>query len=187
MSGFLIAEFTCISFVCFINWPVLDTLPFGCLACLGISPNITWRRGYFPTGRAASATRARGLYLGEWATVADAEEVGVLLAWEDCGRVVLDSQGVIQKIWSLQYVQPRSWIEEALVGQMRRRPRTLMWVKGHQGKKATRKQIGGAKREVGIGRRLQKTVISCVHGCPFRRPFTRPFKCSWPKDRQKDG
>jgi len=31
----------------------------------------------------AGATRTRGLYLGEWATVADAEEVGVLLAWED--------------------------------------------------------------------------------------------------------
>ena len=61
-------------------------------------------------GRAAGATRTRGLYLGEWATVADAEEVGVLLAWEDCDRVVLDSQGVIQKMWNLQYDQPRSLV-----------------------------------------------------------------------------
>lgn len=29
-----------------------------------------------------------------------AEEVGVLLAWEDHDRVALDSQGVIQRIWA---------------------------------------------------------------------------------------
>jgi len=38
------------------------------------------------------------LYLGEWATVAGAEEIGVLLAWEDYDKVALDSQGVIQRI-----------------------------------------------------------------------------------------
>jgi len=53
-------------------------------------------------GGAAGAARTRGLYLGEWATVADAEEVGVLLAWENYDRVALDSQWVIQRIWNLQ-------------------------------------------------------------------------------------
>lgn len=40
--------------------------------------------------RAAGATRTRGRYLGTVATVADAEAVGVALAWEECDRVVLD-------------------------------------------------------------------------------------------------
>lgn len=35
-----------------------------------------WSDGSRSGGRAAGATRERSLYLGEWATVADAEEVG---------------------------------------------------------------------------------------------------------------
>jgi len=41
--------------------------------------------------RIAGATRTRVWYLGEWAMVADAEEVGVLLAWENYDRVAPDS------------------------------------------------------------------------------------------------
>ena len=63
-----------------------------------------WPDGSSADGRVAGAARTRGLYLGEWATVADAEEAEVLLAWEDCDKVALDSQGVIQRIWDLQYV-----------------------------------------------------------------------------------
>jgi len=57
-----------------------------------------WTDGSRIDGRAAGATREKGWYLGEWATVADAEEIGVLLAWEDKDVVALDSQGVIQRI-----------------------------------------------------------------------------------------
>jgi len=42
------------------------------------------------------------LSLGTLATIADAEEVEVM-AWEDADCVTLDSQGVIQRIWNLQY------------------------------------------------------------------------------------
>jgi len=35
-----------------------------------------WSDGSRADGRAAGATRTRVLYLGEWASVADAEEVG---------------------------------------------------------------------------------------------------------------
>ena len=38
-----------------------------------------WTDGSRREGRAAGATRTKGKYLGEWATVADAEEMGVLL------------------------------------------------------------------------------------------------------------
>jgi len=54
-----------------------------------------WSDGSRIDGRAAGATRGQGLYLGEWATVTDAEETGVMLAWEGSSIVALDSQGVI--------------------------------------------------------------------------------------------
>jgi len=85
-----------------------------------------WTHGSRMEGKAAGATREKGLYLGEWATVADADEVGVLLGWEDKNVVALDSQGVIQRIQNLQYDKPRSWIEEELMRRMQDKPRTLM-------------------------------------------------------------
>jgi len=92
-----------------------------------------WSDGSRMEGRAAGATRQEGLYLGEWATVADAEEVGVMLSWENSNTVALDSQGVIQRIANLQYKEPKSWIEERLVRHMQAHPRSLMWVRGHAG------------------------------------------------------
>ena len=77
-----------------------------------------WSDGSRVEGKAAGATRGGGWYLGEWATVADAEEIGVLLAWENSDVVALDSQSVIQRIGNLRYTQPRSWIEEGLVNRM---------------------------------------------------------------------
>jgi len=77
-------------------------------------------------GRAAGATRRAGTYLGTLATVAEAEEMGVVMAWEQCDTVSLDSQGVIARIHNLKFLQPRFWIEEILVGQMAERPRRLM-------------------------------------------------------------
>jgi len=65
--------------------------------------------------------------------------------------VALDSQGVIQKIWSLKYGQPRSWIEEALVELMKQRPRTLMWVRGHQGERDNEAADRRAKMGVDMG------------------------------------
>ena len=78
-----------------------------------------WTEGGRNRERVAGATRTRGMYLSTMATVANAEAVGVMLAWEECDRVALDSQGVIQRIWSLQYISPRSWTEAALRSQCR--------------------------------------------------------------------
>jgi len=61
-----------------------------------------WYDGSCISDRAAGATRTRSIYFGTLATVADAEEVGVMLAWEGGDAVALDSQRVIQRIWSLQ-------------------------------------------------------------------------------------
>lgn len=97
-------------------------------------------------GRAAGATREEGLYLGAMAAVADAEQVGVAMAWERYDTVALDSQGVILRIHELMYQPPRSWIEEKLAGQMAERPGQLIWVRGHRGMAGNEKE-GGPESE----------------------------------------
>jgi len=62
-----------------------------------------WTDGSRIDERAAGSTRKKGMYLGSLATVTDTEEVGVMLAWEECDVVALDSQGAIQRIYNLQY------------------------------------------------------------------------------------
>jgi len=123
-----------------------------------------WTDGSRMDGRAAGATTTESLYLGEWATVADAEEMGVLLAWDKCDVVGLDSQGVIRRISNLLHARPRSWIEEGLVAKMRERPRVLMWVKGHSGVQGNEAADRTARREVEIGWRTQKKAIATPAG-----------------------
>ena len=129
----------------------------------------------------AGATRTKGLYLGKWETVADAEKTGVMLAWEEHDRVAIDSQGVIQGIWNLQFDPPRSCINEALVAQMQRRPRTLMWVKGHQGERGNEEADMRVREEVEIAWRLQKRVIATPAGIKHEHPIypTAPARIRW--------
>jgi len=124
-----------------------------------------WTDGSRMEGMAAGATRERGLFLGEWATVADAEEIGVLLAWENEKKTVaLDSQGVIQRINKLKYDRPRSWIEEKLVEKMQEHSRTLMWVKGHSGIEGNERADKMARRAVDMGWRLHEEGIATPAG-----------------------
>jgi len=72
---------------------------------------------------------------------------------EDNSVVALDSQGAMQRIANLQYERPRSWIEEKLVQQMREKPRTLMWVRGHQGVQGNEEADRRAKKELKMGKK----------------------------------
>jgi len=74
----------------------------------------------------AAATRPESLFFGRYVAVMGAEEARVMLAWKG---VALDSQGAVSQ---LGYVRARSWIGEELQA-LARRPRKLMWVKGHSG------------------------------------------------------
>jgi len=138
-----------------------------------------WSDGSRADGRATGATWQKGLYLGEWATVVDAEEVGVLLGWESSNIVALDSQGVIQRIVNLQYRRPRSWTEELLVGQMQERPRTLMWVRGHQGVQGNEEADKRARREVKAGRRRQQAGVATLGGIKQEFPIYPRAPAHW--------
>jgi len=140
-----------------------------------------WSDGSRMKERAAGATRSKGWYLGEWATVADAEEVGVLLAWENSDVVALDSQGVIQRIYNLRHTQPRSWIEECLVAKMRERPRTLMWVKGHSGVRGNEEADKMAGMTVREGRRKQTRGVATPAGIKQEFPIypKAPAHLNW--------
>jgi len=132
-----------------------------------------WTDGSRFDGRAAAATATAAMYLGTMATVADAEELGVSLAWEKQDVVALDSKGMIERIQTLQDSQPRSWIEERLVQQMTERTRTLMWVKGHSGVEGNEKADRRAKEEVEMGERMHKPDIVTPAG--IRQAF-RPHE-----------
>ena len=140
-----------------------------------------WTDGSYMDNRAAAATRSRAEYLGTLATIADAEELGVSMAWEQHDTVALDSMGVIQRIQKLRDVQPRSWIEERLVQQMTERPRTLMWVKGHDGVEGNEEADARAKRGVREGKRMHKPDIATPAGIrhAFRIHGKTPAHLGW--------
>jgi len=148
---------------------------------LDISRVEEWSDGSRMEGRAAAATRTKGEYLGMTATVADAEELGVSMAWEENDIVALDSKGVIQRIQNLAYRQPRSWIEERLVEQMIERPRTLMWVKGHDGVEGNEMADKKAKGEVNRGVWMNKPDIVTPAGIrqAYRLHGKAPKHLNW--------
>jgi len=95
--------------------------------------------------------------------------------------LALDSKGVIQRIQALRDQQPRSWIEERLVRQMRERPRTLMWVKGHDGVEENERVDARAKAEVKRGKRMHKPDIVTLAGIRqrFRPHAGAPTHLRW--------
>ena len=120
---------------------------------------------------------------GTVSTIADAEALGVSLAWEASDAVALDSRGVIERILGLIHQQPRSWIEERLTRQIIERPRTLRWVKGHERVEVIEQADNRAKQEVWVGERMHWPDIVTPAGIRQAYPLhTRaPGHLSWPQ------
>ncbi|KAF8416564.1 hypothetical protein EV426DRAFT_704391 [Tirmania nivea] len=74
--------------------------------------------------------------------------------WEEgAGRsvVALDSQGAIGRLRNLCFEQPRSWIEEPAVEEMRSGSKTVMWVKGHSAVEGNERADRKAKEVAWVG------------------------------------
>jgi len=88
-------------------------------------------------GVAAGATADGGEFLGELATVMDAEVLGIAGAWEEGYRVVAsDSQAAIKRCVNLtsRAHKGRSWIDERAIKAAKGGSGwELVWVKGHSG------------------------------------------------------
>jgi len=68
---------------------------------------VGWEQSRWESSR---SNKDGGLVFGR---VSDGNRCGggvVLLTWQNYDRVALDSQGVIQRVWNLQYVQLQSWV-----------------------------------------------------------------------------
>ena len=73
------------------------------------------------------------LYLGQVATVMDAEMLGVAVGWEQTKKVATDSQATIGRILDLRFDRPRSWIEAIVVAAQKGKAKEIAWVKAHDG------------------------------------------------------
>jgi len=108
---------------------------------------------------------ASSLYLGQYSGVADVELAGIYLACESRSRDSDSGQpGVIQRAQNLATCQPESWIEEDLKRLMDKKPRTIMWVKGHNGNSGNEKAGRIAKETEVVGRRMHKPDIATPAG-----------------------
>ena len=84
-------------------------------------------------GRTAAATMTEFQYLGEYATVMDAEMLAISMGWRLGRTVATDSQAAIARIMELQHSGPKSWIEEEVIKETGAGRKELLWVPGHAG------------------------------------------------------
>ena len=115
-------------------------------------------------GHTAAATTKKGLYLGQVATVIDAEMLGVAMRWENSKKVATDSQAAIRRILSLRLRHPKSWIEEIVVAMQNGKEKEIAWVKSHDGIPGTEYADLKATETGSIGRLLNQRQIPTPAG-----------------------
>ena len=140
-------------------------------------------------GVAAGATAESGIFLGTFATVMDAEMIGIAGAWEEgYTTVASDSQAAIKRCVNITtgVQSEKSWIEERVVEAARRRgggTLKMIWVKGHSGVVGNELADRRAKDEVMKGIWNSDRSLATPAGIRQAYPlYTRTPQMKWDRE-----
>ena len=115
-------------------------------------------------GHTAAATTKDSWYLGEMATVMDAEMLGIAMGWRRAKKTATDSQGAIGRIEAMRSDRQRSWIEQLVVRAQMEEDKEIIWVKAHDGIPGNEYADFKAKEAAYIGRSLHQRHICTPAG-----------------------
>ena len=125
---------------------------------------MTYSDGSRLEGHTVAATISQSEYLRKFATVMDAEMLGIALAWKHHKTVAADSQGAIERILELQHTQAKSWIEQEVIRAQGEEVKEITWVKGHSGEIGNEIADFKAKEAAIIGRLQHRQSIATPAG-----------------------
>ena len=103
--------------------------------------------------KTAAATITMGEFLGRYATVMDADLLGVAMGWEIGDLGITDSQAAIGRIKNMQLDGARGWVEQRAEAAASQIEKKIAWVKRHSGVMGNKLADLRAKKEVWKGSR----------------------------------
>ena len=126
-------------------------------------------------------------YLGEYATVMDAEMLAIAMEWRIGRTVATDSQAAIAGIMELQHCGHKSWIEEEVIKERGRGRKELRWVPGHKGILGNEMADYREKQGVYIGKAMGDRNIATPAGIKkhFRITEKRSQVKEWDRDAMR--
>ena len=134
-------------------------------------------------GHTVAATATEWRYLGRFATVMDAELLGVVMGWR---HTATDSQAAMARIKGLTFNLVRSWIAQRVIQRSRTGSRAVVWVKGHSGEVGNGLAEYMAKEGVAIGRMCEGKKVATPAGIKyiFRTSRSRKWTAEWNRVEQ---